>query len=282
MEDIFIRPLVFPEEALLTEEIQMRAWGTTKVTPHHVLIAAGHMGGSVFAAYIGNKMVGFVFGFLGMHDDELVLYSHQLAVLPEYQDRNIGYMLKMEQAKHAKMLGVNKVMWTFDPLQSKNAYFNINKLGTVARIYLENHYGLMDDELNRGLPSDRFMVEWFVNSRWVKYGASSKYKYMEEYPLSSEVRYALKAELKEDIPVPRDVMEDGEIVAIEIPSDINYIKRKDIKIAHEWRNKLRALFREYIGRGYWVYRYLLYKEFGWKGAYILTRVFNLDEYRRDI
>ncbi len=275
---LLIKDIHDPIEAKKIEGIQRRAWRTDNVVPAHVFIAAGAVSGVVKGAYINGELVGFVYGFLGKFSGELCHYSHELAVLPEYQNSNIGYLLKMEQRKSCLNEGLDLIIWTYDPLQSKNAYFNINKLGVITRTYYINHYGEMDDELNRGIPSDRFMVEWWIRSGWVENGESSKIKFFEDYPYKNRVSIVLKAEKHNDIISPKPMDEASDIIGVEIPSEINHIKKLDLKTARLWRRITRKIFRRYFSRTYIVYRYLRFKHEDWKGIYLLTKNFDVNKY----
>ncbi len=275
---IVIRDIHDPSDAKRLQYIQEVTWGTGDVVPFHVFIATATVGGVVKGAYVDGELVGYVYGFYGKFMGRLCHYSHQLAVLPDYQNLNIGYMLKMAQRQHCLDEGLDLVVWTYDPLQSKNAYLNINKLGTVVKTYFINHYGEMDDELNRGLASDRFMVEWWIDSKWVRNRESSRIKFFEDYSLADKVDIALEAVREGDVLKPVEKKASKTIVGIEIPSDINVIKRIDMRIARKWRVKTRILFREYFSKGYTVYRYLRFKQDGSKGIYLLTRGFDPNDY----
>src|SRR3970282_1162763 len=102
--------------------------------------------------------------------------SHMLAVLPEYRDQKIGYRLKLAQREAVHEQAVRLITWTYDPLESRNANLNINRLGGIVRTYKRNHYGEMQDGLNAGLPSDRLLVEWWITSNRVKQRLSSERK----------------------------------------------------------------------------------------------------------
>lgn len=277
--EIKIRDIHDPDEARELEEIQRRAWGTDEVVPYHIYIAANSVGGIVKAAYIGERMVGFVFGFMGEFQGRPCLYSHQLAVIPEYQDRNIGYLLKMEQRNYALSKGLELIVWTYDPLQSKNAYLNINKLGCISRTYLVNHYGEMSDELNRGVPSDRFMVEWWIKSRWVEHNWKNRLRYFEDFKHKDEVVVGLEALKENNYIYPNLTKEPGIFVGVEIPIDINRLKRLDQRLGLKWRLATRRALRHYIDKTYIVYRYLKYREHPWKGIYILKKGVDVNNFR---
>ena len=275
---LVIKDIHDPIEAEKLEYIQRKAWRVENVVPSHVFIATATVSGIVKGAYVDDDLVGFVYGFLGKFSGELCHYSHELAVLPKYQNYNIGYLLKMEQRKSCLNNGLNLIVWTYDPLQSKNAYLNLNKLGVIIKTYYINHYGKMKDEINRGIPSDRFMVEWWIRSRWVREGESSKMKFFEDYPYKEDVSLALEAEKQDDIVFPRIMGKKSDIVGVEIPSDINHLKKIDLKITRQWREATRKVFRRYFSRAYVAYRYLRFKHDNWRGIYLLKRNFDVNNY----
>jgi predicted GNAT superfamily acetyltransferase len=159
-----------PREYLRTEQVQRDAWGITRsesVIPFHLMIAAQRHGGLVLGAYHGKKMVGCLFGISGHDNARQFHYSHITGVLKSYQKRGVGLLLKKRQRELMRKDGFDLVKWTFDPLQAGNAYFNIRKLGAIAREYHRDLYGQMPDSLNKGMISDRFEAEWWIKTRRV-------------------------------------------------------------------------------------------------------------------
>jgi predicted GNAT superfamily acetyltransferase len=112
-------------------------------------------------------MAGIVLAYPGIRDGKPYLHSHMAAVLPEFSDLGIGRKLKMAQREDVLARGISLVEWTFDPLQTKNAYFNICRLGAVARRYLTDVYGSTSSPLHAGLPTDRLVAEWHLESERV-------------------------------------------------------------------------------------------------------------------
>ncbi len=149
--------------------IQQQTWRFTDldIVPLHVLVTAAHTGGLVLGAWVQDQLVGFVLGFAGRDSGGMPYHhSHMAAVLPAYRSLGIGYALKQEQARQIARQGIDLIVWTFDPLETRNAHFNFNRLGAVARTYLVNHYGILEDGLNKGLETDRFAVEqWLTSAR---------------------------------------------------------------------------------------------------------------------
>ncbi|HWP34839.1 MAG TPA: GNAT family N-acetyltransferase, partial [Thermodesulfobacteriota bacterium] len=144
-------------------------WGyePLAVIPLAQLMTAARFGGLCLGAFDGDRLVAFLYGFVGLKDGAPVHISQRMAVLPAYRDRGLGERLKRLQREHVLAQGLSWVRWTFDPLETRNGYLNFVKLGAHARTYLVDLYGPVSGALNEGLPTDRFEVEWHVRSRRV-------------------------------------------------------------------------------------------------------------------
>lgn len=171
-----IRPIHTHAEYRAVEQLQREVWGLPEIdiVPDHLLLTAQKNGGLVLGAFDtppgleSQQLVGFVFGFPGLLPDGRVKHcSHMAGVAPAYQNRNVGYLLKLAQRDHVLAQGLDLITWTFDPLESRNAYLNFHKLGVTCRTYLRELYGRMRDGLNFSLPSDRFQVDWHIASAHV-------------------------------------------------------------------------------------------------------------------
>ena len=149
------------EEFKAIEGLQAEIWGTAiGVTPGIFLFVVAKEGGIVLLAQDNGKPVGFSYGILGLTEDNRVkLASHQTGVLPAYRDRGLGFDLKLAQRQAALAKSLDLITWTFDPLQGRNAWLNLRKLGAVCQTYIPDLYGEMNDAFNQGLPSDRFNVD---------------------------------------------------------------------------------------------------------------------------
>ncbi len=148
-------------------EIQKRAWGFTdaEVLPLRMLVVCGRIGGHVLGARsLDGRIHGFVNALPGFRDGRIFLHSHMMGVLPESQNKGIGRRLKWAQRTEALQQGIDTVEWTFDPLEVRNAHFNISVLGVVCRHYLVNTYGITSSPLHGGLPTDRLVAEWHLKS----------------------------------------------------------------------------------------------------------------------
>lgn len=151
--------------------LQKVIWGFSDIEllPLRFLVVVSKIGGHVFGAYDGSGMVGFCFALPGVKDGGLpYLHSHMLGVLPQYHNAGIGRRLKMRQREDALVRGIELIEWTFDPLELKNAFFNVERLGAIVRRYSENQYGVTASPLHGGLPTDRCIAEWWINSPRVR------------------------------------------------------------------------------------------------------------------
>jgi len=150
-------------------KVQQRVWGAPEIdVPLPLFVVAAETGGQVLGAYAGAKLVGFTLALAGIHGGKPFLHSHMTAVLEEHRDRGIGRQLKLFQRQDALGRGIELVEWTFDPLEVKNAYFNLVRLGAIARRFLPNCYGITTSPLHAGLPTDRLMAEWWLRSARVE------------------------------------------------------------------------------------------------------------------
>ena len=168
---IEIRQLTHLEEFGDIFEMQKTIWNyaDSELIPTRFLTVVVKVGGHVFGAYDGPRMIGFCFAIPGIKPDgRPYLHSHMLGVLPEYRNAQIGRRLKLRQRDDALPRGIALIEWTFDPLELKNAYLNIARLGAIVRVYKENQYGITTSPLHGGLPTDRCTAEWWIDSPRVK------------------------------------------------------------------------------------------------------------------
>jgi predicted GNAT superfamily acetyltransferase len=149
-------------------EVEHLTWGESLAVPSAIFVVAHHTGGQVLAAFDGPKIVGFTLALAGIREGNAFLHSHMTAVLPDYQNRGIGRALKLSQRQDALDRGIGLIEWTFDPLEIKNAYFNLNRLGAVARRLIPNAYGVTKSPLHGGIPTDRLVAEWWLESERVR------------------------------------------------------------------------------------------------------------------
>ena len=221
------------------EELQKIVWQVpdVEVVPNSQLIAAVKAGGVLLGAFDGGKMVGFAYGFVSYERGQMAHHSHMLAVLPEYRNYKLGEKLKRSQAEFVLQQQITMMSWTFDPLQSLNAYFNFNKLGVVSNTYFVDFYGDDAPSFLHQNSTDRLWVFWHLNEE----------KPQPEVNLEN-VKRLVQLE-KGEIPQTFDLT-DEEYLAIEIPTDINKLQEENIELAVEWRKATRKAFIEAFANGF--------------------------------
>ena len=216
MEEIQIRECTTIEEFDGCVALQSEAFGLPdlEISPRRHLIVSREAGGWTLAAFAGERMVGFVHHLVAVRpNNEIYGYSHMMAVAKDYQNKGIGARLKWAQRDKALSQGRTFIKWTWDPMQSRNAHFNLNRLGVTVDSYLENFYGTdyfadpaqVDEELP-GLQSDRLVARWDLDSpRVVELGAKSAYAIKAAPAASVEVPAEWSTFVKRDVPRARDV-----------------------------------------------------------------------------
>ena len=261
MPPISIRLARTHEDYAGCEELSRSIWGAAErnVVPRELLLTIQLNGGIVQGAWLPDGTIaGFVFGFVGWRDGQLRLCSHQLGVLPAYRGAGLGVRLKMAQAEEAQRRGLELITWTFDPLEARNAYINLHRLGAIARLYDPDHYGLMEDELNRGLASDRLEAEWWLGAaadRWHRPSPTDLDRATVTLRVGSDGRPVL---------VPLRLAEVRTVV-IEIPSDFQALKAQSPEQAREWRLATREAFEGALAAGFYAGDFLR------RGAYVMVR-----------
>lgn len=164
--NIQIRPLQQLSEWTEAVRIQKIVWNFDDVdlVAPRLFRVASDIGGQAAGAFAGDRMAGFSLAFPGLKSGRGYLHSHMVGVLSEYRNRGVGRQLKLAQREHALAMGVDRIEWTFDPLEAKNAYFNIVVLGAIVRRLTFNQYGVTSSPLHGGLPTDRCTAEWWITS----------------------------------------------------------------------------------------------------------------------
>lgn len=256
-----IRVLESPEDMTAVEALQRAVWPGSEmdVVPAHMLITAVHNGGLVIGAFLEDQLIGFVFGFPGLEftpDGPRPKHcSHMMGIHPDQRDAGIGFALKRAQWQMVRHQGLDHITWTYDPLLSRNAYLNIAKLGAVCNTYRRSEYGDMRDGLNAGLPSDRFLMDWWVNTRRVERRLSKRARRplrLDDFS-KAELHPLYSLQLRADkLPSPPEHFSpfNGNLTLAEIPSDFNTLKQADFALARDWRFFSRELFETAFAEGY--------------------------------
>jgi predicted GNAT superfamily acetyltransferase len=169
--EITIEPLKERDQFRDAVRLQKQIWGFDDIDllPMRLFVVATKVGGQAFGAYHDRRMVGFALAIPGIKPNYgAYLHSHMVGVMEGYRDYGIGRMLKLRQREDAVERGIELMEWTFDPLEIKNAFFNIERLGAIVRRYVRNQYGQTSSALHGGLPTDRCIAEWWITSDRVR------------------------------------------------------------------------------------------------------------------
>jgi predicted GNAT superfamily acetyltransferase len=164
---IDIHQLTTLEEFAAVVRLQQEIWGfrDVELLPLRLFVVASKIGGQVLGAFEAGKLIAFCLCIPGLKPGgKYYFHSHMLGVLPAYRNTGLGRKLKLKQREYALASGVDLIEWTFDPLEIKNAFFNIERLGAVVRRYVHNQYGTTSSHLHGGLPTDRLVAEWWIQS----------------------------------------------------------------------------------------------------------------------
>jgi predicted GNAT superfamily acetyltransferase len=278
MSTIEIRPAGNWEECVQCEEIQSGIWRSSDrsdVVPASLLITAQKNGGLLLGAFDGPRMVAFVFGFLAIEAAgearRLKHCSHILGVLPEYRRLGLAYELKKKQREHLKSQRLDLATWTFDPLQAINAWLNVARLGAIARRYICDAYGEMHDALNVGVASDRFEVEWWLDSRHVQDRLGTRARQVEAPPRDTQPIYEVEFDNHGLGRIRSEAEFQSDKCSLEIPADFNDLKSLDLALARLWRGRTRATFQSAFAQNYTVVEVIRWSDAHRHTAYILER-----------
>jgi len=242
------RPLVTPEDAAACFELQGEVWGSTfDRVPASLLRVTTKIGGLAIGAFDDSgTLVGFVYGLAGLRDGQPIHWSHMLAVREAARGMGVGRHLKEIQRAILARRGIPRVLWTFDPLQARNAHLNLNRLRVSIVDYVENMYGITASPLHLGLATDRLIVmlptTGVVGERRAWNGpaaGSGSVPVLTPFPRTGDIQVDL-----DDTTVPTAL--------IEVPADLHQVITTTPDLAGTWRLATRANFQRALRRGYQV------------------------------
>ena len=224
-DGILIRPCHGIEEFEACVRVERKVWKSSDidVVPIPLFVVASETGGQVLGAFHGTNLVGFTLAIAGWRDRKPFLHSHMTAVLDGNRDIGVGRRLKLYQREDALARGIALIEWTFDPLVTKNAYFNFMRLGAIARRYLPNAYGITTSPLHGSLPTDRLVAEWHLRSERVRRVLAGNQAIT---PASKKA------------------------VQITIPSNLEELRSTATMQSRQIQSKIRSEFQKWLGRGY--------------------------------
>lgn len=212
-------------EACIRVEREVWKSSDIDIVPVPLFVVASETGGQVLGAFHGPDLVGFTLAICGWRARKPFLHSHMTAVLAAHRDSGIGRRLKLYQREDALARGIDLVEWTFDPLVTKNAYFNFMRLGAIARRYVPNAYGITTSPLHGSLPTDRLVAEWHLRSHRVKRMLAGK---------AAAIRG----------------LSSKKAVQIDVPANLDLLKDQDPAGASQIQSEIRENFLKWFKKGY--------------------------------
>lgn len=254
-----VREPATPKEHRELMDLEREIWDTdyTETFPYHITIPLLDIGGIVLGVYEeeSGRPVGMVVMMPGFRDGKVFYYSHMLGLLREYRGKGIGKKLKEIQRRRALLKGIDLIEWTYEPLLSRNAWFNLVKMGVVVRRYKVNYYGITHFEYSRGIETDRFVVEWYLKSPRVVKRMKGNHVWKSFDYFISEVGAEVvlsSRNTRKGFPEPGKPItgSNKDVVLVEIPGDFTSMQRKAMDVAVSWRLKSRVIFKHYLSRGY--------------------------------
>jgi predicted GNAT superfamily acetyltransferase len=238
---ITIHQLRAHEEFAEVVRLQQDIWGfqDVELLPLRLFVVADKIGGQVLGGFDGSRMIAFCLCIPGLKSGgKYYLHSHMLGVLPDYRNTGLGRRMKLNQRQYALEQGVDLIEWTFDPLEIRNAFFNIERLGAIVRRYVPNQYGTTTSHLHGGLPTDRLVAEWWVRSPRVEAFCDGK-------------------------PLQRSITD----AQIDVPGNIGILRTNDPDRAREIQAVVGQQFQQHFASGLAVLGYEKSEEGG--GTYLL-------------
>jgi predicted GNAT superfamily acetyltransferase len=248
-------------EACLALEREVWSSQDVDVVPSSMFVVAQETGGQVLGAFdldAGGAMVGFTLAVAALHGERRYIHSHMTAVREDYRNRGVGRMLKLFQRQDALERGIELVEWTFDPLELRNAHFNLVRLGAVVRRYRPNIYGITTSPLHAGMPTDRFVAEWWLDSPRVRSRLNEPAAGVEPRAARGPASVAEGGGLKSAPAVAR----------VDVPRDIDDIRKRNVSEAIAVQSRLRERIQQLFAQGFVITGIEFTKE---QGSYLLER-----------
>lgn len=240
----------------VTEALQARIWSfdPIDILPGRFMAVVCRSGGMLLGAFDGDRMIGFAFSYPGWREQRAIHCSHMLAVLPEYAGRRVGFRLKQEQRRRVLAMGLDHMTWTFDPLESRNAFLNLQRLGVEVWEYWPNLYGRTSSELHAGIDTDRFVARWQLDGARALARARGESDSPDIHEVLDESRWGRVNNVRVRTGFlicdePRLRLRRPKLV-VEIPVSTAAMRRQRPRLARSWQERTRRAFTSYFRRGY--------------------------------
>jgi predicted GNAT superfamily acetyltransferase len=270
---ITLRDLHSLDDCRIVVDLEKAIWGYSDpedLVPAIMLFLCAKRGGILILAEDAGTPVGFAFSMASIVDGKPAQWSHMMGVVPGTRTQGLGRQLKLAQRERALAMGIELIEWTFDPLQAINAHLNFAKLGGIASTYAENIYGDSSSVLHRGTPTDRLILEWWIQRPHVERriaadGLIARDSRVSQAPVLNE----LSARDPWDVPGETTVPAEAERVMIRVPARFSEMQAQEPALAQAWRMQTRELFTSCFARGYRAVDFL--KDDRQGGAYLLAK-----------
>lgn len=252
LEQVHIKKLTTAEEIGEVQRLNTVIWGSQAI-PSHQLLATVHNGGLILGAYLEERLIGYNYCFIGIHEGQLHLHSHMIGVEKIYREQGVGELLKHAQQEYAKENNFQLIRWLFDPLEARLANLSFAKLNTISHHYENNYYGSLQDDFNEGLPSDRIAVEWWIERNHVDDCLDELEEEAEEIvPWSLTVAGLPVLDGEGTFQAEQSFYKDAYLLPI--PQYLQKLKVESPKLAEDWRYKIRIMLTTLFSQGYAIVR----------------------------
>ncbi|MEJ2010356.1 MAG: hypothetical protein P8Z30_19750 [Acidobacteriota bacterium] len=243
-----IRPLKEHEEFRKCERVQKSIWGGLSISAE-VMLVAQKFGGAVLGAFVKRRLAGFICAGLARREGRIIHWSYMMGILPAYRGQGLGLRLKLTHRDLALRQGIKSICWTYDPLQSRNASLNLTKLGARVEEYIVDCYGRFPSAIERGLPSDRFVVNWQIASKKTERhltspGTNRQVPAAPRINAPSSDSHGFLVNRKIDL----DHRESH--LLVEVPAHTDRMRTEALSLARRWRLQTRDIFLSYFSKGY--------------------------------
>ncbi|PFG06281.1 GNAT family N-acetyltransferase [Bacillus sp. es.034] len=251
-----IRKLQSVEELEVVRKLESLIWSFEDSVPVNQSIAVVKNGGFILGAFYQEKLIGFQYSFPGFDGRKVYLVSHSLGIHPDFRKFGIGEILKKAQRSTAIEMGYELITWTYDPLETVNGNLNLHKLGAIVSQYIPNVYGDMDDQLNAGIPTDRFLVKWCIHQ------SDEKIQSLDDMHPVIELKECDNGWSVDKVYLTLT----HDRLSVSVPGHFQELKKTDFSLALDWRKKTRDVFSHYLHQG-WIVTDLV-KDYKHQGQYL--------------
>lgn len=259
LEQVYIKKLATSSELEEVQRLNAEIWGSQAI-PSHQLLTTVQNGGLILGAYLEDRLIGFNYCFIGFDEGQIYLFSHMIGVEKLYREQGIGELLKHAQQEYAKDNNFKVIRWLIDPLESRMANLSFSKLNPVSHLYENDYYGSLGNDFNGGLPSDRIVVEWWIERNHVDDCLDELEEEAEEIvPWSLSIVGLPVLDQDGIFQANQAFYKDAYLLAI--PHYLQKMKVESPKLVEDWRYKVRTILTTLFEQGYAIVRVKKHNEY---------------------